>query len=177
MLERFLKIRAEVSNVLLKFKRLHFKNALAVSNAISKIKRLLETNMSHETQEPENEVNENINLCTADQSSIWSYHMRLVQTSTVTQETENNELKHYLTQKVIDIKEDPIDFWNKHKLIYPMLSCIAFKDLSIVATSIPAERMFSKAAVIMEPHRNRLLGSRLSKLVYLNSLSDEDWHF
>ncbi|CAH1099736.1 unnamed protein product [Psylliodes chrysocephalus] len=150
---------------------------LDTSNAISKMKRLLETNISHETQEPENKVYENIDLCTADQSSIWSYHKRLVQTSTVTQETENNELKHYLTQKVIDIKEDPIDFWNKHKFIYPMLSCIAFEHLSIVATSVPAERMFSKARVIMKPHRNRLLGSKLSKLVYLNTLSEKDWHF
>ncbi|KAL1487931.1 hypothetical protein ABEB36_015316 [Hypothenemus hampei] len=139
-----------------RFKRLHFKNPLALSNAISKIKQFLENR----------------------KDSIWKYHHQLVSTSSYVQQSdpENSELKHYLSQKVVDIHEDPIVFWKNHKLIYPTLSCLAYEYLCIVATSVPSERLFSKAGVIMESHRNRLLGTRLSKILFLNYLPEEDWH-
>jgi hypothetical protein len=88
-----------------------------------------------------------------------------------------NVLKHYLNQKIVRIKEDPLFFWERHKTVYPNLTNIALKYLTVVAaTSVPAERMFSKAGIVMELHRNRLLPSRLGKLVFLNSLSSEQWH-
>lgn len=108
--------------------------------------------------------------------SIWNYHTRLVQSTPAHDDvSENNELQHYLHQKVVDISEDPLLFWTKHELIYPKLSKVAFNYLCVVATSVSSERLFSNAGIIMEPHRNRLTGSRLGKLVFLNSLDLEQW--
>lgn len=51
------------------------------------------------------------------------------------------------------------------------LSKIAMTYLPIVATSAPSERLFSEAGATVTQDRNRLLGTRLSKLLFLNSIS------
>lgn len=53
---------------------------------------------------------------------------------------------------------------------YPNLSKLAFKYLSIVATSVPSERLFSKAGDILTEKRNRLKGKHLSKLLFLQNI-------
>jgi hypothetical protein len=162
-----------------RFKRLHFGNPLGISNAIVKIKQLL---LQANNEEGRNNVanTETVPLETDAEFelSIWNYHNELVKSTTVVDPSDDseNELKHYLNQKIVSIKEDPLLFWERHKTVYPNLTNIALKYLTVVATSVPAERMFSKAGIVMEPHRNRLLPSRLGKLVFLNSLSAEQWH-
>jgi hypothetical protein len=90
--------------------------------------------------------------------SIWNYHNELVKSTTVVDPSDDseNELKHYLNQKIVSIKEDPLLFWERHKTVYPNLTNIALKYLTVVATSVPAERMFSKAGIVMEPRMKSL---------------------
>lgn len=52
---------------------------------------------------------------------------------------------------------------------------MALKHLSVMATSAPAERLFSKAGNILRKTRNRILGKRLPKLLFLNSLTEDLW--
>lgn len=58
---------------------------------------------------------------------------------------------------------------------YPNLYEIAIKYLSIVGTSVPSERLFSKAGNILTEKRSRLSGTRLSKLIFLSSLDEIYW--
>lgn len=46
----------------------------------------------------------------------------------------------------------------------------------MVATSVPSERLFSKSGQIMTDSRNRLTGEHLNKLLFLGSLSENDWN-
>jgi len=64
---------------------------------------------------------------------------------------------------------------NTSNLMYPNLYEIARQKMSIVATSVPSERLFSKTGNIISKKRNRLTEKRLSKLVFMSSLSEEDW--
>lgn len=86
------------------------------------------------------------------------------------------DLKHYLDQPTIPLSENILQFWNTHRPIYPFLSKIIEPYLTIVVTSVPSERLFSKAGNIMTENRNRLTGENLHKLLFLNSLPFPDWH-
>ncbi|KYN21735.1 hypothetical protein ALC57_05886, partial [Trachymyrmex cornetzi] len=52
----------------------------------------------------------------------------------------------------------------------------AIKSLTIIATSVPAERLFSKAGRIMSEDRNKLSSKHLSQLLFLSSLDIRYWH-
>ncbi|KYN07565.1 Zinc finger BED domain-containing protein 1, partial [Cyphomyrmex costatus] len=69
---------------------------------------------------------------------------------------------------------DPIDYWC-NKSIYPSLTLIAKKYLLIVATSVPSERIFLKAGNIVTENRNRLSPKHLQEILFLNSLSFDEW--
>lgn len=84
------------------------------------------------------------------------------------------ELRYYLNQPVIKIDDCPIKFWDQPN---SLLSKLAKNLLSIIAPYVPSERLFLNAGRIMNEARNRLTGEHLQQLLFLGSLSIEDWHF
>ena len=58
------------------------------------------------------------------------------------------ELKNYLNQ-IIPLKSNPTEYWISHKVTNKYLSSIALEYLSVVGTSVPSERMFSRIGNIM----------------------------
>ncbi|XP_025996385.1 zinc finger BED domain-containing protein 4 [Solenopsis invicta] len=161
-----------------RFKQLHFNQPLACSRAINRIakwmKELDQTNVS-------NNVVPKTKIEVSDKTNdLWSFHDDLVKvrTTNVSQQHEDEmptDLKHYLDQPMIDRKENPIRYWLKLTSVYPTLSIIARKYLAIVGTSVPSERLFSRAGNILTDSRNRLSPNYLKKLLFLNSLSIKDW--
>lgn len=55
------------------------------------------------------------------------------------------------------------------------IKIIAEPYLSLVATSVPSGRLFSKTGNRIEK-RNRLKGNKLQQLLFLRTLSLDDWH-
>ena len=86
------------------------------------------------------------------------------------------DLKHYLNQPTLSLGVDILKFWDTHGPIYPYLKKNVDPYLTMVATSIPSERLFSKAGQVVTDSRNRLTGKYLNKLVFLGSFSEKDWH-
>lgn len=86
-----------------------------------------------------------------------------------------SELSIYLRNSVISPKENPLRWWREKSENYPTLSKIAIKYLSVVATSVPSERLFSKAGQTLSQQRNRLKGKRLSKILFLESINKATW--
>lgn len=90
--------------------------------------------------------------------------------------TENStaivELRSYTDEKMIDRHEDPLEFWQKREPSYPKLAKLAKKFLMIPATSVPCERVFSKAGELITDRRNRLSAKHVDQLLFLNANCD-----
>ncbi|KAI2643954.1 E3 SUMO-protein ligase ZBED1 [Labeo rohita] len=59
------------------------------------------------------------------------------------------EVKRYISDAYLPRSEDPLKYWQAHKE-YPHLYTLARKYLAVTATSVPCERIFSKAVNLPE---------------------------
>lgn len=64
---------------------------------------------------------------------------------------------------------DPFAWWKNNCASYPHVAQLARKYLCVVGTSVPCERMFSKAGRVATKSRSRLTGEHISDLMFLNS--------
>ncbi|XP_050066428.1 E3 SUMO-protein ligase ZBED1-like [Aphis gossypii] len=88
----------------------------------------------------------------------------------VTQSPAIIQLEEYRNFKIkISYDQDPLKWWKENEFKYSAVSLLAKKYLSIVATSVPCERLFSEAGTIISKKRNRLSPERLNQLLFLNS--------
>ncbi|XP_016103368.1 zinc finger BED domain-containing protein 4-like isoform X2 [Sinocyclocheilus grahami] len=78
------------------------------------------------------------------------------------------EVQRYLAEPNIGRLEDPLQYWERQKLIYPHLYRLAVKYLCTPASSVPCERVFSKAGEVVSKKRNRLSPKTFEKLMFLN---------
>ncbi|KYN50002.1 hypothetical protein ALC62_00029 [Cyphomyrmex costatus] len=83
------------------------------------------------------------------------------------------ELKYYFHQGNIPVENNPIEYWLSHS--NKNLQDLAIKYFSVIGTSVPSERVFSRAGRIMSDDRNKLSGDHLDKILFLTSLEKEDW--
>ena len=161
-----------------RFKKLHFKNPLRLSQNIAKIKHLIKESTPNEGKETQETLPEDLDS-RENEPNIWIYHNKLAADSRKNK-TESNgnfdEFDHYIRQPTADQKVNPLAFWLSNKSLYPILSEIALEYLVITATSVPSERLFSRAGYILDPARNRLSSDRFEKLLFLNSLNIADWN-
>lgn len=79
-------------------------------------------------------------------------------------------VKQYIELPYLDRKCDPLQFWNDKKCLFPQLSEIALKYLCIPASSVPSERLFSKAGILCNDRRNRLAPKKIDQILFLNSI-------
>lgn len=163
-----------------RFKRMHFQKPLLAATAVTKINTIIKTAL-HQNVSPITLAMEDENNSQIANDSVWSFHDKLIvsENSMVSSDCHDLtlELKQYLNQPVISRSENPIEYWNKLKIAYPILHSCALKYLSIVATSVPSERLFSKAGAINKAERrSRLTGDRLNTLVFLSSLDKKYWY-
>lgn len=78
------------------------------------------------------------------------------------------ELRHYVEEAPIDRKCDPLEWWCGREKVYPRMAKLARKNLSLVATSVPSERVFSAAGEVLSKKRNRLSNNNVQKIVVLH---------
>ena len=80
-----------------------------------------------------------------------------------------DEVQRYLQVKCTDHTTSPFDWWRANESYYPQLSLLAKKYLCITATSVPCERMFSKAGCIIDSKRSFLDPNNANALLCLTS--------
>lgn len=103
---------------------------------------------------------------------IWDFFDKKVSEAVSTQtpiSSASMVVKQYLDLPYLDRKQNPIEFWEQRKHIFPTLYRIAFKYLCIPASSVPSERLFSKAGLVTNQRRNRLKPKKLDQILFLNS--------
>ena len=105
-------------------------------------------------------------------SAVWNYFKRSLNGNTVkctlcdAQLTEL-ELQSYLLDKS-DLEKSPLEWWADRETKYPRLSVIAKRVLAVPATSVPSERIFSSAGLIVTKLRNRLSSEVVDQIIFLN---------
>jgi hypothetical protein len=60
-------------------------------------------------------------------------------------------------------------WWDDHKFEYPLLSVMAFDYAAIPATSVPSERVFSRAGGLITKKRNRLSPKTAHCIMYFRA--------
>lgn len=93
-------------------------------------------------------------------------------TSEISETMHSNEWKieftKYCKEKRADKNVDILQWWRQNSVTFPKTAKMAQDLLSIPATSVPAERLFSKAGLIIRKHRNKLHNESARSLLCIN---------
>lgn len=158
-----------------RFKNIHFQDARACAKAISVLRRFITTTPSIIGSDPDSDSS------TTELYDFWSHHKKLAHTKKRSKTTNysssetKDEIHHYLSAQVSPLCLDPLKQWEDMKVVFPKLYKLAREYLSIPATSVPSERLFSKAGSTITKIRNRLSPKRLNKLLFLSDCTEEEW--
>jgi len=158
-----------------RFKKIHFESALVAANAIAHKNQHICANKTTNITKAMKTTKDN-NLV---QEGLWTFHNMLVaknkQFAPENDETLNVELKHYLGSPVVSRYTNPLEYWENSKNTSPNLYSIVIQYCSVIATSVPCKRLFSIAGNIKNNNRSRLTGEHLNELIFLSSLTLDDW--
>jgi hypothetical protein len=83
---------------------------------------------------------------------------------------KTNEVDNYINESITEKAEpntNPYIWWNSHKNKFPVLSILARKFLSIPATSVPSEQLFSDAGNNMTSKRTALKPKFFQELLFV----------
>lgn len=111
-----------------------------------------------------------------DENDLWHLFDQKVlskMSATTPNSLASLQVKQYLELPLINRKEDPLNFWRNYDHTFNSLSRLALKYLSIPATSVPAERIFSKEGLLATRRRNRLSPKKLNEIIFLNKNIDD----
>lgn len=78
------------------------------------------------------------------------------------------EIQRYLEEPVQNRTCDPLQWWADNSHNYPYLSQLARKQLCCLGTSVPCERVFSKAGLLISDRRCSLSKQKVDMLLFLN---------
>ena len=73
----------------------------------------------------------------------------------------------YLQYPTLDIDESPLDWWKLECKQMPLLSVLACKYLSLCATSVSSERVFSIAGHLVSKKRSSLKPDKVNNIIFL----------
>lgn len=126
---------------------------------------------SIESNEYESTLDISTDVTDADKESIWKDFDSLATSESAANSTVSSSIiimRQYLEERIIPRNECPLKWWQARAILYPELSNLAEKYLSVMATSVPSERTFSKSGQILNERRSSILPKRMEKILFLN---------
>ncbi|KAE9543717.1 hypothetical protein AGLY_002113 [Aphis glycines] len=78
------------------------------------------------------------------------------------------EVQRYLEEPVLKRNSNPLEWWQEHKYNYPFLNVLARRMLCCLGSSVPCERVFSKAGLLISDRRSCLNTKKAEMLLFLN---------
>ena len=82
-------------------------------------------------------------------------------------EKVKRDLSLYKAEHSAELDCDILKWWQSRKLAYPLMSKLVQKRFSMVATSVPSERLFSVAGNVINNRQSSLLPENADKLIFL----------
>lgn len=165
-----------------RFKRMYFPDEGTKTKAVGLINKLVQENQKN-LKESSQGAQVHVEEETGDVGdSIWRHHQAIIKQhqkysddNQVTSGGLDANLKLYLSKPPEMLQTNVIEYWMKRREDKSALSAVALKYPSVVATSVPSERLFSRAGNLVSEKRNRLSPDHISKLVFLQPLDADDW--
>ncbi|KAK3909770.1 Zinc finger BED domain-containing protein 4 [Frankliniella fusca] len=171
-----------------RFIKAYFQSPLAVSKAQRAIELEIEKEMVLDNLDANNSLMDDMDQQQplagegpGQADDLWSAHTALVEHSREATASDDipgrarSELKAYLQREIAPITKNPLVLWESLKPLYPYLYRVARKKLTVLATSVPSERFFSKAGIIMDDQGSRLTSQHLLQRLFLSSVSLGLW--
>ncbi|CAH0549894.1 unnamed protein product [Brassicogethes aeneus] len=170
-----------------RFAKKRFRSALSASRAIT----FLETEIIREIKKENAEVLEQEESSGIDsftgpaakkaKNVLWEYHDDDVESSraNMLEDLKNAaraEIKAYTDRKLSPRNANPFEEWTKIAHLYPHIYKLARVYLPILATSVPSERLFSLAGLIVDDRGSRLSSEHLQQRIFLASIDDKFWN-
>lgn len=151
-----------------RFKNIHLQDPMATEKLFSHLRNLIS-----KIQETDSHSSSDSDAGSSEPATIdlWAHHKNVAHKSK--KKDKADEITQYLDMSVASLNQDPLIIWEDMKNVYPNLFKLAEKVFTIPATSVPSERLFSKAGATATLNRNRLSPKMLGKLLFLGSLPEE----
>lgn len=165
-----------------KFKQLAYSNSSIADNVKKQLIGIVAERITKETREGQTKTNEYPDISDSvekngeggedDDMSIWdAFDKTVAKTQPKGTSTSRSiiEIQRYLEEDVLPRHNNSLLWWQEHKHMLPFLSDIAQEKLCILATSVPCERLFSKAGQVLTERRNRLSDRKAEMILFLNA--------
>ncbi|CAH1997729.1 unnamed protein product [Acanthoscelides obtectus] len=157
-----------------RFKMLVFDNEQLSSNVKKNIIGIVTAKFLEKQTRNGGEETVNNNQCSdsesEDELSVWGSFKKTVSSSTKPKATASSqaiiEVQRYLEEDLLPRNEDPCKWWRDFNHYYPVLSEVIREKFCALATSVPCERLFSKAGLIISERRSRLKAHKARMLVF-----------
>ena len=79
----------------------------------------------------------------------------------------DREVELFFMEDDLDVDDSPLEWWRKNEHRFPGLSTLARRYLSVPATSVPSERIFSAAGRLVTKLRNGLSPAHIDASIFL----------
>ncbi len=154
-----------------RFKKVAFADTCALDAANRRLVNEM-TGTTMTTPEPEESGSGiGVNCQTVTSNPLWKQFDQRVRDSSSERTTgveATVEKQQYLQHKNIERHEHPLCCWEQNHFHLPQLQELARKYLCIPGTSVPSERLFSKAGEVVAARRSNLKPCNVDKILFLN---------
>lgn len=152
-----------------RFKKYAFVNNEKYEACLRTVKRKLRTLYAQETTTILPESSDE--PARPSTSSLWAEFDNTIEQEINRHPTAGSiiEIDKYLNEPLIKRTDKPLQWWKERRLLYPHLYTLMKRRLCVPATSVPCERVFSKAGMIVSAKRSSLKPSKASQVIFLNS--------
>jgi len=158
-----------------RFKKMAFSDAAALEEAYRRLVNEM-AGLKSTTPDPEDIAGSSSSSSQGDtrpitENPLWKQFDQRVRAS-MSQRTlgvdVTVEKQQYLQHKNIDRHEDPLQWWKQNSFHLPQLQDLAKKYLCIPGTSVPSERLFSKAGEVVAARRSAIKPKNVDMILFLN---------
>ena len=107
-----------------------------------------------------------------DEARVGTLHEEEDAVANITRKIEDEIIK-YRQMPLLPLREngkdftDPLPWWKKNQVHFPILACLARKYLCIPATEAPSERIFSTASLLLSKFRNRIDPELAGRMIFI----------
>ena len=92
-----------------------------------------------------------------------------ISASDAQEQAVDKEFQKYLAENLISIDDNPLKWWKSNQFCFPILAKVAKQFLSISATSVPCERLFSTSGNIITPKQASLEPNTANMLFFFGT--------